>query len=339
MLLPWVLVPQQNRYVLERFGRYAKILKPGLNFKIPIIDMVAYKHSLKEQVINVDSQNAITRDNVKLRIDGVLYYKFFDPWKASYNVKNPITALSLLAQTSMRSEIGKIELDRTFEERDSLNAKIRETVSHASEIWGIECMRYEIKDISPPEQIRRSMELQAESERIKRSKILNSEGERQAQINIAEGDKSAAILEGEGSAIKIMQEARSIVEALNNISKSLETNDGMIALKLKLTERYLEAMASILEESKILVLPLSKEDSNSTTKQIAMGLQLYKNIMSNPSVAQVAKELTSSEHTYEDINEKLQRLKEERKRLNESNQTKTGDKYEFMDDKILYSTE
>jgi len=339
MLLPWVLVPQQNRYVLERFGRYAKILKPGLNFKIPIIDMVAYKHSLKEQVINVDSQNAITRDNVKLRIDGVLYYKFFDPYKASYNVKNPITALSLLAQTSMRSEIGKIELDRTFEERDSLNAKIRETVSHASEIWGIECMRYEIKDISPPEQIRRSMELQAESERIKRSKILNSEGERQAQINIAEGDKSAAILEGEGSAIKIMQEARSIVEALNNISKSLETNDGMIALKLKLTERYLEAMASILEESKILVLPLSKEDSNSTTKQIAMGLQLYKNIMSNPSVAQVAKELTSSEHTYEDINEKLQRLKEERKRLNESNQTKTGDKYEFMDDKILYSTE
>lgn len=137
MLLPWVLVPQQHRYVLERFGKYVKILEPGFNFKFPLIDIVAYKHSLKEQVINIDSQHAITKDNVMLRIDGVFYYKFLDPYKASYNVNKPINALSLLAQTSMRSEIGKIDLDRTFEEREMLNTRIRENVSRASEIWGI----------------------------------------------------------------------------------------------------------------------------------------------------------------------------------------------------------
>lgn len=302
--------------------------------------MVAYKHSLKEQVINVDSQNAITRDNVKLRIDGVLYYKFFDPWKASYNVKNPITALSLLAQTSMRSEIGKIDLDRTFEERETLNDKIKATVGHASEVWGIECMRYEIKDISPPEQIRRSMELQAESERIKRSKILNSEGERQAVINIAEGDKSAAILEGEGAATKIMQEARSIVEALDNISKSIQNDEKMISLKLKLTERYLEAMSDIIEESKIIVLPPSESGGQqSLTNQIATGLELYKNIVGHPDMAAQARNLLGNQETYEEMNEKLRKLKEERKKYTESAQSKSGDKYEFMDDKILYSTE
>jgi regulator of protease activity HflC (stomatin/prohibitin superfamily) len=304
------------------------------------MDMVSYKHSLKEQVINVDSQNAITKDNVKLRIDGVLYYKFFDPYKASYNVKSPVSALTLLAQTSMRSEIGKIELDRTFEERETLNAKIRLTVSHASEVWGIECMRYEIKDISPPEQIRRSMELQAESERIKRSKILNSEGERQALINIAEGDKSAAILKGEGVAIKIMQEARAIVEALANISSSIEQDDKMVALKLKLTEKYLEAMNDILHESNIIVLPPSSGGSD-MTNSIATGLELYKKIMNNPSTANAAKALSGGSETYDEVNQRLKQLNEERKKMTDSQKQQSGSnpKYEFMDDKILYSTE
>lgn len=332
MLLPWVLVPQQSKYVLERFGRFSKILEPGINLKIPIIDMVAYKHNFKEQVINVDNQNAITRDNVKLKIDGVLYYKFTDAKKASYNVKNPITALSLLAQTSMRSEIGVIELDRTFEERENLNTRIKDTLSDASEMWGIECMRYEIKDIQPPEQIRRSMELQAESERIKRSTILASEGERQAIINIAEGEKASSILQAEGDASKTLQEARAIIAALDTISKSINSDEDLVSLKLKLTERYLNAMHEIMSDSKVVVLPPSSEGSN-LTSQIATGLQLYKNIVENTDGG-AAEALMNSSNTYNEIKDKLDQL-------NTKNQHQTSEgsaqtKYEFLDDKILY---
>ena len=193
---PFVLVPQQNVMVLERCGKFMRVLQPGFQFKWPLAEFIAYHHSLKEQVIDIDSQTAITRDNVKIKIDGVMYFKITDPKKASYEINQPIRALSLLAQTSMRSEIGRIDLDRTFQERENLNVNIKLALNEASVKWGIECMRYEIKDIKPPEEIRRSMELQAESERIKRSKILNSEGERESKINIAEGIKQAAILEG-----------------------------------------------------------------------------------------------------------------------------------------------
>ena len=231
-------------------------------------------------------------------------------------------ALSLLAQTSMRSEIGNIDLDRTFYEREILNDHIRQNVARSSDIWGIQLMRYEIKDISPPEQIRRAMELQAESERIKRSKILTSEGERQAIINIAEGDKLAAIMDGEGTATKIMQEARSIVEALENISKAIDKDTKMVALKLKLTEKYLEAMSDILQNSKVVVLPSSKDGNDSFTKQIAIGLELYKNIMTNPNIAKQAAALTNSQQTYDEINQKLENLKEERRKLAESREKK-----------------
>ncbi len=163
---------------------------------------------------------------MKIKIDGVLYFKITDPYKASYEVSQPIRALSLLAQTSMRSEIGRIDLDRTFLERESLNANIKTALNEASVKWGIECMRYEIKDIKPPEEIKRSMELQAESERIKRSKILNSEGERDSKINIAEGIKQSAILKGQGEASKILQEARGICESLDRIAAAIESGHG-----------------------------------------------------------------------------------------------------------------
>lgn len=187
--MPFVTVQQNNVSIIERFGRYTKTLSAGFKFKLPIVDVVSYTHSLKEQIIDIESQTAITKDNVKIKIDGVLYFKITDAFKASYEVSDPIRAMSLLAQTSMRSEIGLLELDRTFEERDHLNVNIKRALNEAGIKWGLEVLRYEIKDIKPPEQIKRSMELQSEAERVKRSKILNSEGERQSKINMAEGYK------------------------------------------------------------------------------------------------------------------------------------------------------
>ena len=151
LFMPFVMVPQQHVMIIERFGKYVRQLEPGIRFKIPLAEFVSYHHSLKEQVLDIDSQTAITKDNVKIKIDGVLYFKISDPYKASYMVANPIMALSLLAQTSMRSEIGKIVLDRTFEEREALNTLIKKALNDASGKWGIDCMRYEIKDIKPPE--------------------------------------------------------------------------------------------------------------------------------------------------------------------------------------------
>lgn len=158
LLWPFVLVQQQTAPIIERFGRYTYTMGPGLNFKIPILDRVAFTHSLKEQTLDIDSQSAITADNVKIKIDGVLYFRIIDPFKASYNVVDPQLAMSMLAQTSMRSEIGLLELDRTFEEREYLNTKIKSSLMQAGIKWGIECLRYEIKDIKPPDQIRRSMD-------------------------------------------------------------------------------------------------------------------------------------------------------------------------------------
>lgn len=155
----FVLTHQQEAKILERFGKFYKILQPGFAFKVPFMDEVSYHHSLKEQVIDINDQTAITKDNVKVKIDGVLYFKIMDAYKASYSVNNPINAIALLAQTSMRSEIGRLILDRTFEERESLNSNIKFNLNKASEKWGIDCMRYEIKDIKPPDQIKRSMEL------------------------------------------------------------------------------------------------------------------------------------------------------------------------------------
>ncbi|MCH8328396.1 MAG: paraslipin, partial [Candidatus Marinimicrobia bacterium] len=189
------MVPQQSAWVVERVGRFNQTLTAGLHFIIPYVDKVAYKHSLKEEAVDIPSQSAITRDNVTLVIDGILYLKITDAKQASYGVKNPRYAVTQLAQTTMRSELGKMTLDKTFEERESLNTNIVRAINEASTVWGIQCLRYEIKDITPPDNVRQAMELQVAAERQKRAEILDSEGKRQAQINIAEGGKRDVVLQ------------------------------------------------------------------------------------------------------------------------------------------------
>eukprot|EP01024_Parvocaulis_polyphysoides_P051293 TRINITY_DN5046_c0_g3_i1.p1 TRINITY_DN5046_c0_g3~~TRINITY_DN5046_c0_g3_i1.p1 ORF type:complete len:312 (-),score=36.46 TRINITY_DN5046_c0_g3_i1:675-1610(-) len=188
------IVPQQQAYVIERFGSFFKVLSPGLHLLIPIVDRVAYVHSLKELAIPVGQATAITKDNVSITVDGVLYVKVMDAERASYGVDNPLFAVVQLAQTTMRSELGKITLDKTFEEREALNRSMVAAINQAADPWGLECMRFEIKDIMPPPGITKAMELQAEAERKKRAQVLESEGERQARINIAEGQKQEIIL-------------------------------------------------------------------------------------------------------------------------------------------------
>ncbi len=192
-------VPQQQAWIVETLGKFDRTLEPGLNIIIPFIQRVAYKHLLKEMAVDVPEQAGITRDNVTLNLDGVLYIRVVDPVAASYGVSDPIYAVQLLAQTTMRSEIGKLTLDKTFEERESLNANIVTAINQAAQTWGIQCMRYEIKNITPPNSVLKAMELQMAADRQKRATILESEGKRQAQINVAEGVKQESILKAEGT--------------------------------------------------------------------------------------------------------------------------------------------
>src|SRR3989338_6717327 len=196
------IVPEQQGWIVQRLGKFKRKLEPGLNWIVPFADEIAYRHSLKEEAIEVPEQTAITQDNVSVILDGIVYIKVFDPMAASYGVKHPVHALLQLVQTTMRSEIGKIPLDKTFEERESLNAKIVEAINLASSALGILCMRYEIKDIKMPEDIRKAMELQMTAERQKRARILESEGIRQSHINESEGQRQAQINLAEGYCAK-----------------------------------------------------------------------------------------------------------------------------------------
>jgi regulator of protease activity HflC (stomatin/prohibitin superfamily) len=193
------MVPQQSVWIVEKLGKYDRTLEPGLNFLIPYIETVSYKHSLKEYAMEVQEQTAITRDNVTLLLDGIIYLKITDPVHASYGVANPVFAVTQLAQTTMRSEIGKLTMDATFEERERLNANIVTAINAAAQSWGIQCMRYEIKNISPPASILKSMEMQVSAERQKRAVILESEGKRQSQINVSEGEKQQVVLKSEAA--------------------------------------------------------------------------------------------------------------------------------------------
>lgn len=265
-------VPQNTALVVERFGKYRTTMEAGLNFLVPFIDRVAYNQTLKEQAVDVPSQGAITRDNISLVVDGVLYVKVIDPYKASYGVENYVYAVTQLAQTTMRSEIGKLELDKTFEEREALNTNIVAQINDAATPWGVMVMRYEIKDIDPPRTVLDAMERQMKAEREKRAVVLESEGQRQSSINVAEGQRQARVLaaeaekaeqilraEGEASAILAVAEAKAA--ALETVGAAANTERGQKAIQLNLAEQAIEAKANIARDSSVVLLSDSQTNA------------------------------------------------------------------------------
>ena len=265
-------VPQNTALVVERFGKYRTSMEAGLNFLVPFIDRVAYNQTLKEQAVDVPSQGAITRDNISLVVDGVLYVKVIDPYKASYGVENYVYAVTQLAQTTMRSEIGKLELDKTFEEREALNTNIVAQINDAATPWGVMVMRYEIKDIDPPRTVLDAMERPMKAEREKRAVVLESEGQRQSSINVAEGQRQARVLaaeaekaeqilraEGEASAILAVAEAKAA--ALETVGAAANTERGQKAIQLNLAEQAIEAKANIARDSSVVLLSDSQTNA------------------------------------------------------------------------------
>ena len=261
------IVPQQNAWIVERLGKYKTTLSPGFNAIIPFIDRVAYKHSLKEIPLDVPSQVCITRDNTQLQVDGILYFQVTDPMRASYGSSNYVMAISQLAQTTLRSVIGRLELDKTFEERDMINAKVVEAVDEAALNWGVKVLRYEIKDLTPPAEILRAMQAQITAEREKRAVIATSEGKRQEQINLAEGQKQAAIAKSEGEkqaqinnaqgeAAAITEVANATAAALMRVAEAIRQPGGQEAVQLKVAEKAVDAYSRVaFDANTTLVVP------------------------------------------------------------------------------------
>ncbi len=261
------VVPQQHAWVVERLGKYNGTLTPGLSFLMPFIDKVAYKHVLKEIPLDIPSQVCITRDNTQLQVDGILYFQVTDAMRASYGSSNYIMAISQLAQTSLRSVIGKLELDKTFEERDIINAQVVQAIDEAALNWGVKVLRYEIKDLTPPKEILHAMQQQITAEREKRALIAASEGRRQEQINIAtgereafiarsEGEKQAVINKAQGDAESILAVAEATGQAIERIAAAIRQPGGANAVQLKVAEKALEAYSRVAADAKTtLVVP------------------------------------------------------------------------------------
>jgi len=275
------VVPQQNAWVVERLGKYHGALTPGLNFLVPFIDKVAYKHSLKEIPLDVPSQVCITRDNTQLQVDGILYFQVTDPMRASYGSSNYIVAVTQLAQTSLRSVIGKLELDKTFEEREIINAQVVAAIDEAALNWGVKVLRYEIKDLTPPKEILLAMQSQITAEREKRALIAASEGRRQEQINIAtgereafiarsEGEKLAAINNAQGEAAAIMAVADANAKAIELVAFAIRQPGGEQAVQLKVAEKAVEAFSKVAADATTTLIVPSNMTEVSTLISSAM---------------------------------------------------------------------
>ena len=260
------IVPQQNAWVVERLGKFHSVLEPGLNLIVPFFDRIAYKHSLKEVPLDIPEQVCITRDNTQLAVDGIIYFQVVDPRLASYGTSNYILAITQLAQTALRSEIGKMELDKTFESRDEINHKVVSVLDEAGRTWGIKVLRYELKSLTPPESILRAMQAQITAEREKRAVIATSEGKRQQEINIADGQRQAAILESEGQkqaqinkaageagAIELVANANA--NAVRAVAAAMGVPGGMDAANLKVAQQYVDAFANLAKVGNTLIIP------------------------------------------------------------------------------------
>jgi regulator of protease activity HflC (stomatin/prohibitin superfamily) len=269
-----IVVPQQSAYVVENLGKYSRTLAAGFHILIPFIEKVAYRHTLKELAADIPEQVCITRDNVQVGVDGVLYLKVLDPRKASYGISNYSFAISQLAQTTLRSEIGQIDLDRTFLERANINAAVVSEVDKATEPWGVKVLRYEIKNINPPHDVLSAMEKQMRAEREKRAVILTSEGERDAQINNADGakqrvikeseaKKQAQINEAEGEAAAILAVAKATAEGLRAVAVALNEDGGDAAMQLRVAEQYVEQFGKLAKEGNTFVVPSNLADISS----------------------------------------------------------------------------
>jgi regulator of protease activity HflC (stomatin/prohibitin superfamily) len=260
------IVPQQQAFVVERFGRFSRVLQPGLHILIPFVERIAYIHSQKETPIHVAGQTAITKDNVSLTIDGVLFVRIVDPVKASYGVENPMFAVTMLAQTSMRSELGRIELDTAFSQRDELNQRVVASLAPAAREWGLEVLRYEIKDIVPPSQVRAAMELVAEADRKKRAAILQSEGDQQKRINSASGEAEA-----------IFRKAEATARSVRILADSIKKDRGSEAVSLRIAEQYVEAFGNLAKEGTTVLLPPNGGFADAGG-MVAQALSIYKHL-------------------------------------------------------------
>jgi regulator of protease activity HflC (stomatin/prohibitin superfamily) len=279
-----VIVPQQSAYVVERLGRFAGVKQAGLHILLPFVDTIRYRHSLKEVAVDIPAQVCITRDNVQVGVDGILYLKVLNPERASYGITDYHFAISQLAQTTLRSEIGKIDLDKTFEERMNINAQVVTELDKASEAWGVKVLRYEIKNITPPHDILAAMEKQMRAEREKRAVILTSEGTRDAAVNNAEGDKQQVIKasearrqqqinEAEGQAAAILAVARATAEGIRQVAETIRQPGGMEATQLRVAEQYITQFGELAKTNNTLILPANVAD---VASMVALATRVFK---------------------------------------------------------------